>query len=535
MTTTENPRRVALVGCSKRKAKTDPGQKLPARELYAPSHLFRLQLAEAHATAPHVFIMSAEHGLVELDEPLATYDRSVAQLTPEQRAQLGRRVVQSLVDRFRIFEAQPLEIHVFAGGPYVEVLRGAMPEGWRIVDPLAGQTLFERRTTLRTAAARRSQQSKRAELRLPALRIQQAKDGRAAYSFAVDGKLVPTFATISRVRREDGQITGYQRPESLAHVENIRRYMETPQAMVPNAVVLAFDSRVRFEYMAEDESGTVMGTLVIPLEDGPDWLKPGFVVDGQQRLAAVREAQLQAFPLFCSAFITDSQSEQAEQFLLVNSVKPVPKGLIYELLPSTTATLPPALEARKLPATLVERVNRREDSPLRGIIKTVTNPSGIATDTAFLNALENSIREGVLHRYWNRGRPDLEKMERWIAEWWGAVQDVFPGEWGKKPKDSRLFHGAGVVALFLLMDTVADRLGALGVEEPTRAQLVKELAYVKDDCAWSAGTWDFGAGQQRQWNHLQNTRQDVERLARLLTLVYRERSKGKPTKRERKK
>ena len=37
------------------------------------------------------------------------------------------------------------------------------------------------------------------------------------------------------------------------------------------------------------------------------------------------------------------KKEQTEQFILVNSTKPLPKGLIYELLPGTEATLlPPA-------------------------------------------------------------------------------------------------------------------------------------------------------------------------------------------------
>jgi hypothetical protein len=47
------------------------------------------------------------------------------------------------------------------------------------------------------------------ELRLPAVEVHQSP-GRKLYSFAVDGKLVHRFATISRVnRQEDGGLHGY--------------------------------------------------------------------------------------------------------------------------------------------------------------------------------------------------------------------------------------------------------------------------------------------------------------------------------------
>jgi DGQHR domain-containing protein len=67
------------------------------------------------------------------------------------------------------------------------------------------------------------------------------------YSFAVDGKQIPSFATISRIRRHGTELQGYQRPEVLSHVAEIRTYLESDSPMVPNAIVVAFDSRVVFE------------------------------------------------------------------------------------------------------------------------------------------------------------------------------------------------------------------------------------------------------------------------------------------------
>jgi len=131
------------------------------------------------------------------------------------------------------------------------------------------------------------------ELRLPALEVRQ-NAARSFYAFAVDGKQVPRFAAVSRIQREDdGKLKGYQRPEVLAHIQEIRNYIESNAPLLPNAVVIAFDGRVRFDPMRsppEAPDYARMGTLVIPVTDGEaEAAKPGFIVDGQQRLAAIRD------------------------------------------------------------------------------------------------------------------------------------------------------------------------------------------------------------------------------------------------------
>ena len=145
------------------------------------------------------------------------------------------------------------------------------------------------------------------ELRFPALQVRQGNEQRI-YTFAVDGKELPKFTTVSRVRRDERQIAGYQRPEVLAHVAAIRSYIETTSPMIPNAIVVAFDTRVRFEPadpVTSADSYVSLGTLVVPVDEAlPDEDKPGWIVDGQQRCAAVREAKVDSFPLCVTAFIT---------------------------------------------------------------------------------------------------------------------------------------------------------------------------------------------------------------------------------------
>ena len=202
------------------------------------------------------------------------------------------------------------------------------------------------------------------ELRLPALEIRQGE--HKLYQFAVEGKRLADISTVSRVHRDDdGEIGGYQRPEVQNHVKAIRTYMESPRALMPNALVIAFDSRVRFKPAqgVKAVGGTRAGTLTILFPIGNPSMRTvaGWVVDGQQRAAASREAQLDNFPMPVVAFITDDLREQRAQFILVNNTKPLPKGLIHELLPVTDAHLPAALIRKRYPvqAALVDEPTPR--------------------------------------------------------------------------------------------------------------------------------------------------------------------------------
>src|SRR5262249_55550835 len=203
-------------------------------------------------------------------------------------------------------------------------------------------------------------------LRVPALEVQQG--GRPLYAFAVDGKVLHRFAAVRRVgRTPDGTLRGYQRPEVLSHIAQIRAYLETAAALLPNALVLALDRQIPFQPTGRVRGYARTGVLTIPLaEDDHD--KVAWVVDGQQRAAALREMIREGFPVWVTAFVARDVGEQREQFLLVNNTRPLPRGLVYELLPETEALLPERLARQRFPASLLDRLNRDGDSPLQGRI-----------------------------------------------------------------------------------------------------------------------------------------------------------------------
>jgi DGQHR domain-containing protein len=355
-------------------------------------------------------------------------------------------------------------------------------------------------------------------MRLPALEIQQGPD-RRLYSFAVDGKRLPEITTVSRVRRDDGELDGYQRPEALAHVKAIRRYLESPGALMPNAIVVAFDTRVAFKARknARTEGSCRVGELVVPLvSEGED--KPGWLVDGQQRSAALRDAHVDSFPVPMVAFITDDLREQRSQFILVNNTKPLPTGLINELLPATEGELPVPLLRRRFPALLLEQLNFRSESPLKEMIRTPTTIDGVIKDTSMLKMLDASMTDGALYRYRDpdTGQGDAEAMLALLFAFWEAVKATWPDDWGQAPRKSRLSHGAGIAALGYVMDEIVD-CRAEGATMPDAAAFASDLELLKPHTCWSSGVWTFG----KRFDEVQVVPSHVAELTDFLLDVYR--------------
>jgi DGQHR domain-containing protein len=360
------------------------------------------------------------------------------------------------------------------------------------------------------------------QVRRPALRIEQSR-GRVLYTFSIDGKQLTRIATVSRIRRpEDGTLLGYQRAEVRSHIAEIRRYLESESPMIPNPIVVAFDKRVRFEPApsGQVDDQCVIGTLTIPLTDADSGSDPvGFVVDGQQRLAAIREAGIARFPVWITAFIADDEAEQREQFILVNSTKPLPKAILYELLPMTGAPLPSIMERRRVPAKLLHQLNIDRQSPFFGKIRTATNAKGVVQDNSVLKMLENSLSDGMLYRFRHADAIDEVSMTTVLKAFWSAVAELFADAWDMPPTRSRLVHGAGIVSMGYVMDTIADR--NYGREELTQRRFYLDLEPLARLCRWTQGYWDFGPGAQRKWNEIQNTSKDIKLLTNYLILQYK--------------
>src|SRR5262249_11061152 len=114
---------------------------------------------------------------------------------------------------------------------------------------------------------------------------------------------------------------------------------------------------------------------------------------------------------------------------------------------------------------------------------------------------------------------DEDGMIAVLQNFWGAVSKVFPEAWGLPPRRSRLMHGAGIICLGFLMDTIAERYRKFHI--PSEEQFADDLLPLKDSCRWTDGYWDFGAGRQLKWNEIQNTSKDIQLLANYLLVEYK--------------
>lgn len=334
-----------------------------------------------------------------------------------------------------------------------------------------------------------------------AVRARQA-DGHDVFSFAARPDEIMSFSAIERVgRQEDGQLKGFQRHQIASHIKEIRDYLSREDALLPNAVIVAFIDGVNLKDL---------GNGIVQVEITADGCKPGFVVDGQQRLTALSGIQKDGFQVFVSALICKDYNELRQQFVLINNTRPLPKTLIYELLPNVEG-LPQRFTARKFAARMVDRLNFTPTSALFGEIRQHTNPKGVISDSAMHKFIMNSASDGALREFIKH--EDFEDRSYVIVnEFFEAVKAVFGPEWiGMTPITSRLRHGAGIVAMGYAMEVLYSSQGA-----STREKFIPGIRLMRDFTAWTSGEWRFADYDIRPWNKISNTPTDVDLLSNFL-------------------
>lgn len=368
--------------------------------------------------------------------------------------------------------------------------------------------------------------SRSTTIRCPALRVDQ--DPRhPLYLFSLTGKQLLQIAEISRAERSsDGTLVGYQRPEVKRHVRNIVEYLDSGSVLFPNSVILAL-STLRFtpsSRRAEAESHAAAGTIEIPLPRNGHG-KPAWIVDGQQRAIALSKSRSQDLPVPVNAFVAAETEVQIDQFLRINSAKPLSRGLITELLPSVSSVLPPQLAARKAPSAICEVLNIDPESPFRGLIRRASTPlsqrkAAVITDTAIVQMIHHSIHSplGCLFPYQRLATNEMDASgaRSVLLTYWNAVRETFPEAWGLPPTKSRLMHGTGLRAMGRLMDRV---MGTIDLKDRRAPKMVRqELARIKSLCRWTQGIWEDLDGLR--WNEVQNLPSHLKALSNLLVRAY---------------
>ena len=366
------------------------------------------------------------------------------------------------------------------------------------------------------------------QLERRALRIEQ-DPAHPLFLFTLTAEDLLKIADISRISRDEaGKLIGYQRAEVRRHVQDIVEYLNQDSIVFPNSIILALTSRVKFKQSrgrANDEDGLAKaGTLEIPLPvNGGE--KPAWIVDGQQRMLALSMCDKPNLPVPVNAFVADELDLQRDQFLRVNSSKPLPRGLITELLPEVTTSLPANLSTKKMPSAICDWLNREQTSPFYELIRRASTTKQEKTKTAItdnsvLKMIEESLSQpsGCLFPYRNiaTGETDFEGITSLLVTYWTAVSKVFPDAWGKPPAKSRLMHGAGIRSMGRLMDRI---MPVININRANAvSQVSRELKLIVPKCRWTKGRWEDIDGMR--WNEIQNVPRHINILSNVLIRAY---------------
>ena len=129
--------------------------------------------------------------------------------------------------------------------------------------------------------------------------------------------------------------------------------------------------------------------------------------------------------------------------------------------------------------------------------------------------IENSLYDGALYQYRDPedGSGDVEQMVLHLKIFWSLVESMWPIEWKLLPRKSRLTHGVGIQSLGYVMDALTEGHDADSLPEIGLDNRLESLCEVT---AWTSGTWDLGPDDQRRWNGLQNTPNDIKLLTNAL-------------------
>ncbi len=192
---------VGLIGCSMSKLKPHelgPDKKAPARDLYK-GGAFKLALRYVEQRCDEGLVLSAKHGVVELDQRIGRYNKTVREMPAAERESWGQRIRDDLRARFG---RRKVRLVVLASALYAAAVAGC---GYEVELPLKGLTQGHALGYLARATTRPA--------RLGTAR--PIEDGRLLFFFPDAQDHVDPSFDFTRENRSPDRIT--QRDDHYAH------------------------------------------------------------------------------------------------------------------------------------------------------------------------------------------------------------------------------------------------------------------------------------------------------------------------------
>lgn len=246
--------------------------------------------------------------------------------------------------------------------------------------------------------------------RIKAIKVEQA--GGSFYLFTLPASKLYEVTEINQ--RIEGKEEGYQRVLSPGRIKSMSRYIEAGGA-IPGSIIASFET---LDYRTSDS------TIAMPTS-----AKPGWIIDGQHRLAGAHEAAVSGteISLPVAAYEGASFEMQVQLFITINrEAKNVPSSLYLDLLKNLPKrkSEKEALEERI--TDIARALNQDEQSPFfQRIIFTKTARAGEVSLTNFARVMRPLFNKsgGTLSPY------TQTEQVRVIDNYYKALETSFPGNW----------------------------------------------------------------------------------------------------------
>ncbi len=252
-----------------------------------------------------------------------------------------------------------------------------------------------------------------AEIRVEAQVLQQRDF--TLYSFVLNS------ATLKRISyalpRTSDNPDEIQRIKIAARCKEIGEYVQKPDSVLPNSIVVNLTQAVKVEATARPKSATI----VFPSEDG----RYAYLLDGQHRVGGFEYSDGVEFDLPIVALHKAPDDIAGKIFADINSKQEKVSDVHLLDLYYKIKALPQEDAAAM---DVVELLNRDDDSPLKDRVQTVVGQKG--------RWIKNRFLKMILQPYTGKGGILSQKTSAQQAKifksYLTAVEETLPDAWGSK-------------------------------------------------------------------------------------------------------
>jgi DGQHR domain-containing protein len=306
--------------------------------------------------------------------------------------------------------------------------------------------------------------------------FRQGKKGPEMAVFAIDAYTLQNLSTVSRIADEK---RGYQRIVNPRKLAAIRRYVETPEAVLPTGIVLATGDKPGFVKIVNrqpvGETGLIWSAkLEIKLNSK---YKPFLIIDGQHRLYGITSSMLSPYPMPVTVLLGASNLVQMAHFEIINNkATRIPaahlnelRGMMFVLTSEDEERLKSLLGqlgVTSLDSSAIVSELNGSGMVFESILDFPSNKSGFVSSNTLRQLVERSRESGFLNYL---PEDDDEDLRAYNALWQG-ISKKFSERWkyelalfkkfangeAKKAevnKQQRLLHSASLFVLGQIADT----------------------------------------------------------------------------------